>query len=374
MPYAASTKGYMNILFVNNFRGRGGGEEFLRDLLPGLIEKGVKVGLVCRPGTPLEEMFRDTAVTVYATSRAGRGALTSVFKIARIIREGKYGIVNIQRGHDIVQSWIAARFSWQKPLLAYTVQVPEFRRSRFFLKRMRAIIAVSRYIQERLVAYHSSLSSRTTVINYGIDTSVLTQQSRKKGFLRTKYSLPEETKIIGTVGDLWKNQIEFLDALLDIRKEFPAARFALVASEAGIGQTDEFKVRAESLGLSEAILWIGRLSKDEMSSFYADIDIAVSTHRNEGFGIWILEALAMGKPVVAFDEGGVRDPLEGCPSGVLVDGGAREMAVELIRILKDDTLYKAMSDAGPSWVADKFTNKQMIENYYHYFHDLVSRN
>ncbi len=47
----------MRILFINNFRGRGGGEEFLRDLLPGLVKKGVKVGLVCRPNTPLAEMF-----------------------------------------------------------------------------------------------------------------------------------------------------------------------------------------------------------------------------------------------------------------------------------------------------------------------------
>ncbi|HAK60580.1 MAG TPA: hypothetical protein DCO77_09390 [Nitrospiraceae bacterium] len=361
----------MNILFVNNFRGRGGGEEFLRDLLPGLLQKGVTVGLVCRPGTPLEEMFRHTAVTVHAISRSGWGALTSVFTIARIIQEGNYGIVNIQRGHDIIQSWIAAFFSRKSPLLAYTVQVPEFRRSPFLLNRMRAIITVSRYIQERLVSYRSSLSSRTTVINYGIDTSVLTHNSTKKGFLKTKYSLPEKTKIIGTVGDLWKNQIEFLDALLNIRMEFPDARFALVASEIGIGQIDEFKIRAESLGLSDAILWIGRLSKDKMSSFYADIDIAVSTHRNEGFGIWILEALAMGKPVVAFDAGGVRDPLDGCPSGVLVNGTAGEMARQIIEIFHDKERYNTMATSGLKWVEERFTNKQMIQNYYQYFHELA---
>jgi hypothetical protein len=36
----------MKILFVNNFRYRGGGEELL-DLLPGLAEKGVEIGIVC---------------------------------------------------------------------------------------------------------------------------------------------------------------------------------------------------------------------------------------------------------------------------------------------------------------------------------------
>ncbi len=74
------------------------------------------------------------------------------------------------------------------------------------------------------------------------------------------------------------------------------------------------------LGLDGGGLWVGRLSKEEMLSFYADINIAVCTHRNEGFGIWVLEALGMGTPVVAFDAGGVRDSLEGCPAGRLVNG------------------------------------------------------
>ena len=38
----------MKVLFINNSRGRGGGEEFLRDLLPGLAAKGITVGLICQ--------------------------------------------------------------------------------------------------------------------------------------------------------------------------------------------------------------------------------------------------------------------------------------------------------------------------------------
>ncbi len=361
----------MKILFVNNFRKRGGGEEFLRDLLPGLVKKGVKVGLVCRPGTPLVEMFRDSGVAVHPVDRSGVSALTSVFKIAAIIRRERYGLVNIQRGHDIVQSWLGALFAGTRPKLMYTPQVPEFLRSRFLLRRMDAIATISRYIRDRLTAFDPVLGSRITVVYYGIDLDNFNPASVSKGWLRKRFGLSLDTKIIGTVGDLWKNQIEFLDALTEIRKTFPGTRFALVAEDTGSPLIRAFKDRAIALGLADAVLWAGRLSKEEMRSFYADIDLAVSTHRNEGFGIWALEAMAMSRPVIAYNAGGIRDAIEGGPSGVLVDGGPQEMAKAVVQLLQDKARLVSMSEAGPRWVRERFMRQRMIDDYERYFRSLV---
>jgi glycosyltransferase involved in cell wall biosynthesis len=361
----------VNILFVNNFRGRGGGEEFLRDLLPGLVRKGVHVGLICRPGTPLSAMFDHDAIALYPIARDGLDGLASIFKTARVISNRPYDIVAIHRGHDVVQSWTGALLSGLRPLLIYTPQVPEFIHSRFLLSRMHRIVTISRYIRDKIVRFHPASAQTTSIIYYGIDLVKFTSISTAKNVFRKRFGLAPETRILGTVGDLWKNQIEFLDTLAIIKKSFPDVKFALVASDRGIGQIDEFKKHAVALGLTGDILWAGRLSKDEMLSFYADIDIAVSTHRNEGFGIWILEALAMGKPVVAFDEGGIRDSLENCPGGVLVRGGAREMADEIMAILGDDTRRNRMSSGGKNWVIDRFSRERMVDDYYRFFSEAL---
>ncbi len=362
----------MKILFVNNFRGRGGGEEFLRDLLPGLTAKGVQVGLVCRPNTPLADMFRNSTIALYPIDRPGglRGIKT-VLQTARVIRDEGYELIDIQRGHDIVQSWIAALISGNKPLLMYTPQVPQFSRYRFLLSRMHSIVTISRHIRDKLIAYIPKMTSRTSIIYYGIDLDKFNRALVPSGALRKRFNLPPGTKIIGTVGDLWKNQIEFLDALLLIRNSIPDARFALVASDSGIGQVQEFKDRAALLGLSEAVLWTGRLSKEEMLSFYADIDVAVCTHRNEGFGIWILEALSMGTPVIAFNAGGVRDSLEGCAAGKLVSG-TDAMAKEITNVLTNETLRQRMSDAGPPWTRGRFARERMVEDYYNFFNSIIA--
>jgi len=361
----------MKILFVNNFRGRGGGEEFLRDLLPGLLRNNVEVGLVCRPKTPLVDMFQGSGVTLHPMDRSGIKGITSVFKIASLIREQGYQLINIQRGHDIIQSWLGACLSGRRPALMYTPQVPEFIRSRLLLRRMDAIATISRHIRDGLVSFDPALASRTSIVYYGIDLERFKPEAVPGGWLRKRFNLGQSTKIIGSVGDLWKNQIEFLDVLAELRKTVPDVRYAMVASESGIGQIEAFKRRAAELGLNEAVIWAGRLAKNDMLSFYADIDLAVSTYRNEGFGIWILEAMAMGKPVVAYNAGGIRDSLEGSPSGLLVDGGAGEMAKAIIRIFQDTQLQRTMAEQAPRWVFERFRRERMISDYSAYFRSLV---
>jgi glycosyltransferase involved in cell wall biosynthesis len=147
--------------------------------------------------------------------------------------------------------------------------------------------------------------------------------------------------------------------------------FALAASERGITQIEAFKQRAEQLGLADAVLWTGRLSKEDMPSFYADIDVAVSTYPNEGVGIWVLEALAAGTPVVSVNAGGIRDSLEGCPAGVLVNGGPQDMAAAVVRILEDASSRAMMADAGPRWIAERFSRKRMVDDYLEFFRSLM---
>jgi mannosyltransferase len=361
----------MNILFVNNFRHRGGGEEFLMELLPGLSRLGAGVGIVCRPGTPLAAMFADTPVEVYPVEKSGMAGFRSFFTIAKIIKTNSYDIICIQRGHDIVQAWIAALVSGRRPKLVYTVHVADFMRSRFLLKRMDRIVTISRHLVDKIVSFFPEIAARTRVIPHGIDLAAFTRSGEGSGFIRNRFGLSPALPLISTSGSMWKNQIEFLDAFAAILKELPEARYLLLTPLADMPQLQAFKARAAALGVSERVLWLDTLPKGDMPKYYADIDLAVSTFRNEGFGIWVVEALAMGTPVVAFDEGGVRDALEGCPAGVLVKDGAREMAAHVVRILKDDGVRKAMSEAGPRWAAEHFGRERMIDRYFGFFDALL---
>ncbi len=363
--------GQVKILFVNNARNRGGGEEFLRDLLSGLIPKGVEIGLVCRPGTPLESLFHGMPVTVYPIDKSGLRGISSCFRIAKIVRDDQYEIISIQRGHDIVQSWIAALLSRRRPVLVHTVHIADFIRSRFLLGRLHGIVAISRHIYQRLVGFSSALSDRLTVIHNGIDLALFDRSKKKRGFIRTRFGLSMETPLVSTVGLMWKNQISFLDSLVAIKKKIPGVKYLLLTTLNGIPQIQEFRDRAAELGLADSLLWLNVLPKEDMPAYYSDIDVAVNTFPNEGFGLWVVEALAMGTPVVSVDEGGVRDVLEGCPAARLIRTGAEDMTEAVIRIFTDPKTRARMSEAGPKWVAERFSREQMAARYYHYFDSLL---
>ena len=360
----------MNILFVNNFRYRGGGEEFLMELLPGLVKKGARVGIVCRPNTPLAKMFRDSPVEVFPVEKSGIAGLLSFFKIAGIIRNNNYDIISIQRGHDIVQAWLAALLSGARPVLAYTVHVADFIKSRFLLGRMHSIVTISRHIVQKMEAFHPALKGRLRIIHHGIDLEAFKLPGRPRGFIRKRFGLSPDTPLISSSGSMWKNQIEFLDSLVEIKKQVPGVRYLLLTPMADMPQLREFRERAARLKVADSVLWLDAIPKDDMPSYYADLDLAISTFRNEGFGIWVVEALAMGTPVIAFDNGGVRDALEGCPAGILIKGGAKEMAVEVTRLLKDASARKMMSEAGPRWVSERFSRERMVDEYYRFFESL----
>jgi glycosyltransferase involved in cell wall biosynthesis len=361
----------MKILFVNNFRYRGGGEEFLMELLPGLVRKGASVGIVCRPNTPLTTMFKDFPVEVFPVEKSGLSGVSSFFKIARIIKENHYDIICIQRGHDIVQAWIATILSGQHPRLVYTVHVADFINSRFLLNRMHHIVTISRHIMQKIISFHPAISGRISIIHHGINRDLFKRNGNARGFIRNRFKLAPDTPLISTSGSIWKNQIEFLDALVEIRKEIPTIRYLLLTPMADMPQMQKFKDHAAELGVADSILWLDTLPKEDMPSYYTDIDLAVSTFRNEGFGIWVVEALAMGTPVVAFDGGGVRDALEGCQAGALIKTGAQEMAAEIVHILKNAAVHQRMSEAGPRWVAERFSRERMIDEYHLYFKSIL---
>ncbi len=97
----------------------------------------------------------------------------------------------------------------------------------------------------------------------------------------------------------------------------------------------------------------------------------VCPSRREGFGIAVLEAMAAGKPVVAFDVGGVKDLVENENNGILVPPyDIVAMAEGISRILADRTSAKKMSDESVKRAAD-FNWPIILEQYQQLYHEVL---
>jgi glycosyltransferase involved in cell wall biosynthesis len=88
------------------------------------------------------------------------------------------------------------------------------------------------------------------------------------------------------------------------------------------------------LGLAGAVQFAGHASDATVASAYAGADVLVVTSEHEGFCVPVVEAMAAGVPVVAFDQGAVPEVLGG--AGVLVaDKDPYALAAAITAVLRD---------------------------------------
>lgn len=166
---------------------------------------------------------------------------------------------------------------------------------------------------------------------------------------------------VGIVGrlDRWKGQETFLRAAALLAARRPELRFAVVGG-AILGTEgaypDELRRLARELGLADAVHFTGH--RHDVHDWQDALDVVVHGSHAEPFGLVVLEAMALAKPLVAAAEGGPSEIVEDGRSGLLVPpGDPVALAGALARILDDDALAARLA-AGAADRARAFTEER----------------
>lgn len=170
----------------------------------------------------------------------------------------------------------------------------------------------------------------------------------------------------GKINLLFVNRIEERKGLIYLLKAFEVLtqKFSnlrlIVVGDGGLKAECEKYVKDNDL---KEVVFEGQLPTSEVPKYYSTCDIFIgSSIFGESFGIVLLEAMATGKPVVAFDNVGYKDTLSGKKGGILVPSKDYEqMAKELEKLILDEPLRRKMGEHGLqeakdySW--DKIANR-----------------
>jgi glycosyltransferase involved in cell wall biosynthesis len=145
---------------------------------------------------------------------------------------------------------------------------------------------------------------------------------------RARLGFDETVPLIGLVAQItpWKGQDTAIEALARLRSEYPAARLLLVGETKFVERRTRFDNRAylarlkqlvAELGLADGVEFLGE--RLDVFELIAALDVLVAPSWEEPFGRTIVEALAIGTPVVATAVGGPAEIIEDRISGRLVD-------------------------------------------------------
>jgi glycosyltransferase involved in cell wall biosynthesis len=347
----------MRVLLIDNSRGWGGAEEMLFSLAAGLRNRGHYVGLFLVEDSETVEKFVRAGFKVWAFPRKGIRLLHSVMKMIRIARNEKFDLVHVHRNHDLIVGKIVGYFSGKLPLVL-TQHCLLGRTSFFQVNLPDRIITVSKYIADGIIERFPILDNKITVVHNGINLKEF--EKPRADYWSQWPALSGKGPLLGVVGYFYKNQEELIELLPLIREVFPDVMLII------IGRDDSKKIflekKADELGVAGSVFFAGSIPHPEMKHALAGLDLNISAFRREGFGLSVLEGLAVGTPFLGYRSGGYTELIEQGENGYLEDT-VGELARSIISLLRDKVRLRRIMEHAKISVADKFSVENMITKY-----------
>jgi glycosyltransferase involved in cell wall biosynthesis len=341
------------VLMVDSEVTWRGGEAQVALLMRGLTARGLDVSLAAPPGSAIAEAALSLGVKVYPLSIAGGMDLRAAWKLRRYIRKKRFEIVHCHSSHAHGVAWLAlgpGRKAWRRGpqsihgrrarlVVSRRVDFAVGRNALSAIKYRRGVdkfLAISTGVRDVLVKCGVT-EDKIELVPSGIDLAKFDGVGTATG-LEEEFGVGETSTLIGNVAALapHKSQADFIRAAAIIRREIPHARFVIVGD-------GELKGRLEALirelGLERDFTMTG-FRRDALG-ILALFDCFVLSSYLEGLCTSIMDAQAMGIPVVATRTGGVPDLVTDEETGLLVpprDPGCLASAV--VRMLRDTDLRK----------------------------------
>ena len=354
------------VTFVSSHAQLGGAERYLETLTEHL-EPGWVSGVVFLEEGPVVERFRASGVTteVLPTGRRGLAAARSALRLRRLLKRDRPAVVHANGVKAALVSVLATRGTGTPVVWVKHDFSLDGRRARMIAGRCRAVIGVSAAVLETFGSQSSG--GKMHVVHNGLPA---VQADRERGRRLVAEALGlEPTVVIGLVGRLEqaKGQHELVAVLPAIVRRVPEARVALVGAERSSGPeyVAELHAALAREGLTDAVSFLGYREDalELISGFDVVVVPSVPDERGfgrEGFGYVGLEAFAVGTPVVAYDDGALRETLGEC--AVLVPAGDRAaLADALVRVLEDDGLRAKLVSCGRERLEGQFSVETMVE-------------
>jgi UDP-glucose:(heptosyl)LPS alpha-1,3-glucosyltransferase len=246
------------------------------------------------------------------------------------------GFVCLQRclvtAHICIAAWHEQRLrsghrvSWRERV--FNMIVMRIERWLYTRQTSRPLIAISRRVRDDLTRFYSC-AQPIHVIPHAVDTVEFDVSRRRlwRDEIRSRLALEEERFCSLWVGDLRKGVKTAVQAVIQNPGQVLLA----------VSRTDpaEFRKWTEQVGAASRVLFLP--ATDEIAKFYAAADALLFPTTYDAFGMVILEAMAMGTPVIVSRSAGAAELIEPARDGLCLDDALdTTRAAAYLRLLEQD--------------------------------------
>ncbi len=233
------------------------------------------------------------------------------------------------------------------------------------LRNFTAIVAVSDEVKRKLLNAGVP-ENKIHLIRNGID---LRPFDNAQPSLRNE-SIKVKSPIVGLIGRLSieKGVDIFLEAAARILTEQPSTKFVVIGEGP---DRDKLESLIDNLKIRNSVSLLGR--RTDMPSVYASLDIMVSSSRQEGLPIAILEGMASRLPIVATAVGEVPTLISTGQTGVLVPPqDISSLASATVSLLQNPAERQRLGSVARQLIEDEFSASRMTSDYLRIY-EVISR-
>lgn len=346
----------IRVLFVINSLGGGGTEVSLAEILPHLAETGIEASIAClRPSADgVQEMVASAGFPLRPLD--GTGLPSWIRSMRRLLKVEQPDIVHTALFEsDIVGRLAAAggRAIVVSSLVNTSYDTVRLADPNIRPFRLRMARAIDAWTARRLTAHFHAVSAtvksaavqalgirpeRVTVIQRGRNQhrlGVRTQERRRR--VRALLGLAENAQVIVAVGrqEFQKGHRYLFEAVARLGPTFPTLVQVVAGREGNASR--ELRDLQSRLGLGDRLRVLGH--RDDIPDVLCASDLFVLPSLYEGSPGALIEAMALGLPIVASDIGAVREMVDVGKNALLVPPAApRLLAQALETLLRDEDM------------------------------------
>jgi glycosyltransferase involved in cell wall biosynthesis len=307
----------------------GGVERGTVDLAAALVAAGW-TAYVASAGGPMEHLLARAGAHHLSLPLASKNPLVmrrNAAALAALIRRHRIDLVHARSRAPAWSARSAAGATGRRFVTtfhnAYDTDLPLKRWYNSVMAKGERVIAISDFVGRYAAAVYGVGPDRLRVIPRGVDLAAF-DPARVRGdrvaALAAVWRVPEDARVVMLPGRLtrWKGGLDFIAAIARL------GRRDLCCLLIGAEQRRSFRRELEAAIERAGLLGLFRIVEDcrDMPAAYALSDVVVSASTDpEGFGRVIVEAQAMGRPVVATDHGGARETIAPGATGWLAPPG-----------------------------------------------------
>jgi glycosyltransferase involved in cell wall biosynthesis len=363
----------------------GGAQENTLATIHGLRQKpGVEVKLISGPTTGPEGSLEPEAAKIPGLLTIVPELVRPVHplkdfialrKLEKILREQKPDIVHTHSGKAGILGRLAAKRAGV-PIIIHHIHGPSFGKFQGALANF-IFTAAEKHAAKVTDHFFCSADAMTklylaagigqpamfTRIFSGFNLEPFLNATNDLG-LRKKLGLEANHFVIGKIGRIFrlKGHADLLTAFAKILPQVPDARLLFVGDGALRGEI-ESQIRA--LGLTDKVIFAGLVPPGEVARYVGIMDCLAHLSYREALSRALPQALAAGKPVVAYDFDGADEVCLENETGFIVHTGDMDAAAQrLLQLANDAALREKFGRAGTAFVRENFSVEKMVDDQY----------